>query len=102
MHYDIAIRSHFMIWKYVWNFIFATKFNRIFLLYGKHSFGKGINEVWNQACDLMRFIQQTHIYILQQTHEHYLSHCDWGPIWQKVYKLLTEILQNLYLMLLLF
>ena len=55
-------------------FIFATKFSSIFMLHGKHSFGKEINEVWYQACDLMRFIQQTHIYILHQTYEYHLSH----------------------------
>ena len=56
------------------HFIFVTKFSRIFLLNGKHSFGKVINELWYQVCDLMRFIQQTHIYILHQTHEYHLSH----------------------------
>ena len=44
-------------------FHYATKLISIFLLHGKHSFGKVINEVLYQACDLMRFIQQTHIYI---------------------------------------
>ena len=34
IHYKIVIRSHLMIQKYVWNFIFATKFSRIFLLHG--------------------------------------------------------------------
>ena len=43
-------------------------------VHGKHSFGKVINEVWYQACNLMRFIQQTHIYILHQTYEYHLSH----------------------------
>ena len=38
-------------------FHFATKFSSIFLLHGKHSFGKVINKVWYQACDLMRIIQ---------------------------------------------
>ena len=56
------------------NLIFATKFSSIFLLHGKHLFGKVINEVWYQACDLMRFIQQTLIYILHQTYEYHLSH----------------------------
>ena len=42
---------------------FATKFNSIFLLHGKHSFGKVINEVWYLACDWIKFIQQTYIYI---------------------------------------
>ena len=60
--------------KYVYNFIFATKFSNIFTLHGKHLFAKGVNEVWYQACDLMRFIQQTHIYILHQTYEYHLSH----------------------------
>ena len=67
-------RSPLMIWKDVQNFICATKFSSIFLLPGKHSFGKVINEVWYQACDLMRFIQQTHTYILHQTYEYHLSH----------------------------
>ena len=53
---------------------FATKFCNIFLLHGKHSFGKGIIEVWYQVCDLMKFVQQTHIYILQKTYEYHLSH----------------------------
>ena len=53
--------------KYLYNFIFATKFSSIFLLQGKHSLGKVINKVWYQPCDLIRFIQQTHIYILHQT-----------------------------------
>ena len=44
------------------------------MLHGKHSFGKVINEVRYQACDLMRLIQQTHIYILHQTYEYNLSH----------------------------
>ena len=65
----IAIRSHLMIQKDVWNLFFATKFCSIFLLHGKYSLGKVINEVWYQACDLMRFIQPTHIYILHQTYE---------------------------------
>ena len=47
------------------------------MLHGKHSFGKVINEVWYQACDLMRFIQQTHIYILLQTSEHQIN--KWKP-----------------------
>ena len=63
-----------MILKYVQNSIFATKFSSIFMLHGKHSFGKVINEVGYQACDLMRFIQQAHIYILHQTYEYHLSH----------------------------
>ena len=54
--------------------IFCTGFSSIFLLDGKHSFGKVINEMLYQACDLMRFIQQTHIHILHQTHEYRLSH----------------------------
>ena len=54
--------------------MFATKFSSIFLLHGQHSFGKVINEVWYQACDLMRFIPQTHIYVLHQTYEYHLSH----------------------------
>ena len=54
--------------------IFATKFSSIFLLHGKHLFGKVFNEVWYQACDLMRFMQQTHFYILHQTYEYNLSH----------------------------
>ena len=58
----------------MYNFIFATKFSSMFLFYGKHSFGKVINEVWYQACDLMRFIQQTHIYILHQIYEYHFSH----------------------------
>ena len=74
IHYNIAIRGHLMIWKYVWNFIFATKFSSIYLLHGKHSFWKVINEVWYQACDLMRFVQQTHINILLQIYEYHLSH----------------------------
>ena len=49
--------------KNMYNFIFGTKFSSIFLLHGKHSFGKVINKVSYKACDLMRFIQQTHIYI---------------------------------------
>ena len=53
---------------------FGTKFSSIFLLHDKYSFGKVLNEVWYQACDLKRFIQQTPIYILQQTHEYHLSH----------------------------
>ena len=53
VHYNIAIRSHLM--------IYGTKFSSIFLLHGKHLFGKLINEVWYQACDLMWLIQQTHI-----------------------------------------
>ena len=56
------------------NLFFATKFSSIFLLHGKHLFKKVINEVCYQACDLMRFIQQAHIYILHQTYEHHLSH----------------------------
>ena len=63
-----------MIQKYVQNFIFATKFSSIILLHGKHSFGKVIDEVWYLACDLMRFIQQAHIYILHQTYEYHLSY----------------------------
>ena len=74
IRYNIAIRSHLMIWKYVLNFICATKFSSISLLHGKHSFGKVINEVWYQACDLMWFIQQTHVYILHQTYEYHLLH----------------------------
>ena len=74
IHYNIAIRNHITIKKDVQNFIFATKFSSIFLLQGKHSFGKVINEVWYQASDLMRFIQQTHIYILHQTHQYHLAH----------------------------
>ena len=73
IHYKIAIRSHWMIEKDVQNFIYATKFSSIFMLRGKHLFGKGINEVWYQACDLMRFIQQTHIYILHSTYDYHLS-----------------------------
>ena len=56
---------------------FGTKFSSIFLLHGKQSFGKAINEVWYQACDLMRFIQQTqqtHVRSLHQTHEYHFSH----------------------------
>ena len=60
--------------KDVQNFIFATKFSIIFLLHGKHSFGKVINKVWYQACHLMTFIQQTDIYILHQTYEYHLLH----------------------------
>ena len=56
------------------NFIIATKFSSIFLLHGKHWFGKVINEVWYQVRDLMRFIQQTHIYILHQAYEYHHSH----------------------------
>ena len=56
------------------NFMFATRFSSIFLLHGKHSFGKVINEVQYQACDLMRLIQQTHIYILHQTYEYHFLH----------------------------
>ena len=33
-----------------------------------------IIEVWYQAYDLKRFIQQTDIYILHQTYEYHLSH----------------------------
>ena len=44
------------------------------LVHGKHSFGKVLNEVWHQACELMRFIQQADIYILYQTYEFHLSH----------------------------
>ena len=55
-------------------FIFATKFISIFTLHIKHSFGKVINDMWYQACHLMRFLQQTHIYILYQTYEYHLSH----------------------------
>ena len=62
-----------MVSKDVQNTIFATKFSSIFLSHCKHSFGKVINEVWYQASDLMRFIQQTHIYILHQTYEYHLS-----------------------------
>ena len=43
IHYNIAIRSHLMILKDVWNLIFANKLGSIFLLHGKHSFGKAIN-----------------------------------------------------------
>ena len=71
IHYNIDIRRHLMIWKDVWYFIFGTKFSSIFLLHGKHSFGKVINEVRYQACDLMRFIQQIHISILHL--------CIWVP-----------------------
>ena len=60
--------------KKIAKFHFGTKFSNIFLLHGKHSFGKVPNGVWYQACDLMRFIQQTYIYILQQTREYRLSH----------------------------
>ena len=74
IHNDIALSSPLMIEKDMQNFIFATKFSSIFMLHGKHSFGKGINEVWYQACDLMRFIQQTHINILHQTYEYHFSH----------------------------
>ena len=42
--------------------MFDTKFSSIFLLHGKHSLEKGIDEVWYQAWDLISFIQQTHIY----------------------------------------
>ena len=56
---------------YLWNFIYGTKFSSIFLLHGKYSFGKVLNEVWYQSCDLM---QQTQFYILQQTREYHLSH----------------------------
>ena len=52
----------------------ATKFSSIFLLHSKHSFRKVIDDVWYQARDLMRFIQQTHTYILHQTFEYDLSH----------------------------
>ena len=55
-------------------FNLGTKFSSIFLLPGKHLFGKLLNEVWYQAYDLMKFIRQTHIYILQHTHEYRLSH----------------------------
>ena len=44
------------------------------MLHGKHSFEKEINEMWYQACDLIRFIQQPHIYILHQAYEYNLSH----------------------------
>ena len=54
--------------------MFATRFSSIFLLHGKHSFGKVINEVWYQACDLMGLIHQTHTYILHQTYEYRFSH----------------------------
>ena len=74
IHYIRTIRSHLMIWNDVQNFIFAIRFSSIFLLHGRHSFGKVINKVWYQACDLVRFIQQTHIYILHQTYEYHLSH----------------------------
>ena len=60
-----------MMLKDVQNIIFATKFINIFFLHGKQSVGKVINEVWYQACDLMRFIQQTHIYILHQTSDYH-------------------------------
>ena len=73
-----------MIYKYLQNFIFATKFSSIFLLHGKHSLGKVINEVWYQPCDLMRLIQQTDIYILHQTYEFHLSHAaGWQMIVEK-------------------
>ena len=45
-----------------------------FISFSKHSFGKVINEVSYQACDLMKFIQQTYIYILHQPYEYHLSH----------------------------
>ena len=53
--------------------MFATRFSSIFLLHGKHSFRKVINEVWYEGCDLMRSIQQAHIYILHQTYEYHFS-----------------------------
>ena len=56
------------------NFIFATTFSSIVLLHSKHSFEKVIYEVWYQACDLMSFMQQTHIYILQPTYEYHPLH----------------------------
>ena len=54
--------------------MFGTKFSSIFLLHDKHSFGKVIDKVWYQACDFMRFTQQTYICILHQTHEYHISH----------------------------
>ena len=41
----------------------GTRFSSIFLLHGKHSFGELINDVWYQACDLVRLTQQ-HISII--------------------------------------
>ena len=55
-------------------FHFATKFSSIFLIHGKHSLEKVINEVLYQPYDPMKFIQQTHIYILHQAYEFHLSH----------------------------
>ena len=60
--------------KNVQNSIFATKFSNIFMLHGKQSFGKVIFDLRYQASDLMRFTQQTHIYILLKTREYHLSH----------------------------
>ena len=60
--------------KNVQNFIFGTKFSSNLFSHGKHSLGKVMNDMWYQACDLMRLIQQTHIHILHQTYEHCLSH----------------------------
>ena len=74
IHYNIAIRNHLMLQKDVQNLIFGTQFSSNFLSHGKHLFGKVINDAWYQACDLMRFIQQTHIYIFHQTYEYHLSH----------------------------
>ena len=39
-----------MILKECVKFHFGTKFSSIFLLHGKHSCGKVLNEVWYQAC----------------------------------------------------
>ena len=58
----------------MWNLIFPTKFSSIFLLHGEYILGKVINEVWYQARDLMRFIQQTPIIILHQIYEYHFSH----------------------------
>ena len=72
IHYDIAERSHLMIYKCTK--LLVPNLVAFCLFHGKHSFGKVINEVWYQACNLMRFVQQTHIYILHQTHDYHLSH----------------------------
>ena len=69
IHYDIATKSHLMICKKCVKFQFGTNNSSIFVLHGKHSCGKVLNKVWYQTCDLMGFIQQTHIYILHQPHD---------------------------------
>ena len=66
------------------------------MLHGKHSFGKAISEVWCQACDLMRFIQLTHTYILHQTYEYHQFSSIYLSKWEErlVFRLSLVYLQR--------